>query len=296
VSIPSNPVIYIPGNCTAGQYGLTAAGPCSNTSNTNYRRLLYLADPAKAQYFGGLTNFGDGGNANYNAMLLSLQHRFTKSYTVNANYTWSHCLSEGDASLNGGGTAHIPTNRHADYGSCNSDRAQSVNVSLVARSPEFGNSILKKIAGNWQESTIFTAFTGSPFTVAQGTDNTRTGGGDLPDVVGVTKLDHPTVQQWFNVGAFAVPALGVYGNEGRNTLRGPGAWNTDISLSRSFPISEKGQRLDFRAEAFNVFNHPRFLNPGSGVLPTATMNSPAFGQITSARDPRIMQFALKYIF
>jgi hypothetical protein len=113
--------------------------------------------------------------------------------------------------------------------------------------------------------------------------------------VAATKLDNPTVQQWFNVKAFEVPAPGVYGNEGRNTLRGPGAWNTDIAISRTFPVTE-AQKIDFRAEIFNVFNHARFLNPGSGVLSTATMNSSAFGQITSARDPRIMQFALKYSF
>ena len=307
VTIPSNPAVYIPGNCTAGSYGLTSAGPCSNTSNTNYRRLLYLADSTKAQYFGAVNNFGDGGNANYNSMLLSVQHRFTKTYTVNANYTWSHCLSEGDASLNGGGTARIYYNRHADYGSCNSDRTHAFNTSIVARTPTFSNHVLQKILGNWQESTIFTAFTGSPFTVLQGTDNTRTGGGDLPNVVSTAKLENPTVQQWFNVKAFAAlncptgasapttPDCGVYGNEGRNTLRGPGAWNADIALTRTFPVTE-AQKIDFRAEIFNVFNHARFLNPGSGVLPTATMNSPAFGQITSARDPRIMQFALKYSF
>jgi hypothetical protein len=197
--------------------------------------------------------------------------------------------------LNGGGTARIYYNRHADYGSCNSDRTHAFNTSIVARMPAFSSPILQKLLGNWQASTIFTAFTGSPFTVLQGTDNTRTGGGDRPDVVGPTKLEHPTIQQWFNVKAFEVPALGVYGNEGRNTLRGPGAWNVDIALSRTFPITE-AQKIDLRAEVFNVFNHARFLNPGSGVLPTATMNSPAFGQITSARDPRIMQFALKYSF
>src|SRR6185503_7725291 len=105
--------------------------------------------------------------------------------------------------------------------------------------------------GNWQESTIFTASTGSPFGVLQGTDNTRTGGGDLPDVITDPKLDNPTIQQWFNVKAFAVPAIGVYGNQGKNILRGPGAWNVDIALTRSFPVRE-GQTIDFRGEIFNV--------------------------------------------
>jgi len=296
VSVPANPTVYIPGNCVAGQYGLIAAGPCSNTSNTNFRRLLYIADPAKAQYYSGVNMDNDGGNGNYNGMLLSLKHRFTNSYTVSTNYTWSHCLSEGDSQLNSAGSAHIYYNRHAEYGNCQSDRAQAFNLSLVAKTPTFSSRAMQKILGNWQESTIFTASSGTPFMVSQGTDNTRTGGGDLPNVIASPKLAHPTVQQWFNVNAFAVPAIGVYGNEGRNQLRGPGAWNADIAVSRSFPLTEKGQRIDFRAEVFNVLNHPRFRNPGTGVLPTATMNSPAFGQLTTALDPRIMQFALKYIF
>ncbi len=286
---PLNPTIFIPGNCTAGQYGLTSAGPCSNTSNTNFRRILYLADPTKAQYYAGVGGFGDGGNANYNAMLLSIQHRFTKSYTINSNYTLSHCLTENEVALNGGGSPRIYNNRHNEYGSCLSDRKHAFNTSLVARTPAFSKSWMQTVLGNWQESTIFTASSGSPFTVSQGTDNTRTGGGDLPNVIADARLDNPTIQQWFNVKAFEVPALGVFGNEGRNTLRGPGAWNVDIALTRSFRVGE-GRSIDFRSEIFNLMNHARFGNP------SATMNSPTYGQITSARDPRIMQFALKYLF
>jgi hypothetical protein len=286
---PLNYTVYIPGNCAAGQYGLTAAGPCSNTANTNFRRILYLADPTKAQAYGGVGGFGDGGDANYNALLLSVQHRFTKNYTVNSNYTWSHCLTENEVALNGGGSPRIPTDRHNEYGACLSDRTHAFNTSLVVKTPRFGSNVLQKVFGNWQESTIFTASTGSPFTVAQGTDNTRTGGGDLPNVIANPELDNPTIQQWFNVKAFEVAPIGVYGNEGKNILRGPGAWNMDIALTRSFPIGE-GRSVDFRSEIFNVMNHARFGNP------SATMNSPTFGQITSARDPRIMQFALKYIF
>src|SRR5262249_37538075 len=195
----------------------------------------------------------------YNGMLLSLKHRFTNSYTISTNYTWSHCLSEGDSALNSAGAAHIWYNRHAEYGNCQSDRAQAFNLSLVAKTPTFSNRVMQRIVGNWQESTIFTAASGTPFTVLQGTDNSRTGGGDLPNVIGPAKLDNPTVQQWFNVKAFQALTCatgatggdcGVFGNEGRNQLRGPGAWNADIALSRSFPILER-QRIDFRAEIFN---------------------------------------------
>jgi hypothetical protein len=66
-------------------------------------------------------------------------------------------------------------------------------------------------------------------------------------------------------------------------------WNVDIAVSRSFPFAER-HKIDFRAEAFNLMNHARFGNP------SAAMNSPSYGQILTARDPRIMQFAMKYAF
>ena len=74
-----------------------------------------------------------------------------------------------------------------------------------------------------------------------------------------------------------------------NTILGPGAWNFDLAVSRSFTVVEH-QRIDLRAEAFNLLNHARFGNPSTA------MNSATYGQITTARDPRIMQFALKYVF
>jgi hypothetical protein len=94
---------------------------------------------------------------------------------------------------------------------------------------------------------------------------------------------------WLNRNAFAVPALGTLGNMSPGTIRGPGNWTIDAGLSRSFIITER-QRVEIRAEATNVLNHTSFNNP------TGNRTSSAFGRIQSARDPRIMQFALKYIF
>ena len=192
---PLSPVVYIPGNCVAGQYGLTAAGPCSNTSNVNFRRRLYLADPAKAQYYAAVTSFGDGGNANYNALLLSVQHRFTKNYTLSANHTWSHCLTENEVALNGGASPRIRDNRHNEYGNCLADRTHAFNLSMVGRTPSFSSSLKQKLLGNWQESTIFTAATGTSFTVTQGMDNTRTGAADLPNLVSNPRLSKPTIDR-----------------------------------------------------------------------------------------------------
>jgi hypothetical protein len=97
------------------------------------------------------------------------------------------------------------------------------------------------------------------------------------------------IATWFDTTAFGVNALGTIGSGRRNQLIGPGAWNADYSLFKSFFLREKAE-LQFRGEFFNVFNHTRLNNP------TATVTSTAFGQITSAADPRIVQLALRLRF
>ena len=98
-----------------------------------------------------------------------------------------------------------------------------------------------------------------------------------------------TAGNYLNPAAFTLPALGTLGNMGRNSILGPGTWQFDMALSRTFQIRE-GQRMEFRAEAFNVTNSLHMNDP------VTNFNSNTFGQVTSAKDPRIMQFALKYFF
>ena len=98
-----------------------------------------------------------------------------------------------------------------------------------------------------------------------------------------------SVNNYLNPGAFALPALGTLGNVGVGSIAGPGTWQFDAALSRTFQLRET-QKLEFRAEAFNITNSLRMDNP------TTNLNSNTFGQVTSVKDPRIMQFALKYVF
>jgi hypothetical protein len=97
------------------------------------------------------------------------------------------------------------------------------------------------------------------------------------------------VHAYFNTAAFQNAAPGTFGVTGRNFLTGPSLVNVDFSLFKEFPVHEFG-KVQFRSEFFNLFNHPNFYNPDN------TVGDGTFGQLQSARDPRIMQFALKYLF
>ena len=111
-----------------------------------------------------------------------------------------------------------------------------------------------------------------------------------PNILGESHVDEPTISRWFNTEAFQNPATGALGNAGPSIrLYGPSAWNVDAALWRTFPLRES-LKMDFRLEAFNVFNHARFNNPNT------TINNNNFGKITTAQDPRILQAALKFNF
>ncbi len=108
-------------------------------------------------------------------------------------------------------------------------------------------------------------------------------------VLGDPYGDRGSLTKYLNAAAFAQPALGTLGNSGRNSVEGVGSWQLDAALSRVFRVKET-QRLEFRAEAFNLTNSLIKMDPG------VNLNSNTFGVINSSRDARIMQFALKYVF
>ncbi len=282
----ANPAVYIPGNCTVA--GRVSA--CSTTSNLDQRRELYLANPDVGKYYSSIVQTDGGGNANYNAGLIGIQKRFSNKFSVLANYTLSHCINDadGDQFLDGV-DFQDPHNRKGDRASCGADRRHNINTSTVVSSPKFGTPAMQKIVGGWQLSSIFRIQSGSPLTVTTGRDAALVGGTQRPMLVGNPDLDNPTLTKWFNTDAFLANGPGQYGNAGRNILRGNKSVNFDVGLTRRFEYSER-QRFEVRAEAFNVLNLMRAGNPNT------SLNSTLFGQVTSALDPRIMQFAFKYIF
>ncbi|MGA8540718.1 MAG: carboxypeptidase regulatory-like domain-containing protein [Terriglobales bacterium] len=284
--------VYIPGNCTAGQYGLTATGPCSTVANTNNRLRLVLQNPTWGPYYGALDTPLDEGSGNYNALLLSVRHRFSQHFTLLSNYTWSHCINNGDDQGELETSQFQDSNNpNGDRGNCSSDRRQIFNTSIVAISPKFGQGWTQRLLGDWQFSPIISVASGPWFTVYTGVDNSLTNNMlDRPNVILSNPYANSNATQWLNPAAFIPNPLGTFGDSGRNSLRGPGNVEVDMALSRFFPLGSEARRLEARFEAFNIINHPNL-----GV-PDNTLSDSTFGQIQTASDPRILQFALKFYF
>jgi hypothetical protein len=285
---------------------------CSTTANQEQRRLLSLNYPQYGPLLGFISRVDSGGTANYNGMILSVQRRAARGVTVTANYTYSHCISDAwDASTNSGigGTGWLdPNNRHFSRGNCftaSTDRRQIANISAVASTPRFSNTALRVVGSGWAFSPILRILSGDQMTIVTNQDralSSITAAGtavSTPNGIGSSGqrvnqiLGNPygnkTVRSYLNPNAFALPAMGTLGNVGVASVTGPGYWQLDLGLSRTFQVRE-GQRVEFRAESFNLPNTMRMNDPDT------TLNSNTFGQVLSALDPRIMQFALKYFF
>ncbi|MEO7143685.1 MAG: TonB-dependent receptor [Bryobacteraceae bacterium] len=279
-----NPAVYIPGTC--------AGKPCSTTSNTNQRRVLYLQNPVTGASYASINQADEGSNSHYEAMLLSVQHRFSHNYTVLSNYTYSNCVTDLDFTGELGSSPNsVPFNRGADRGPCDFDVRHVFNTSLVASSSWKGGALASHLLSNWRLAPIIRATSGGTQTVTTGKDNSLTGlNNDRP--LQVLLNPYPANQgphDWINPSAFVPNPLGTFGNVGRDALRAPGVLNFDLALSRVFAIQER-YRLEARFEAFNAINHANFNGPNTNIA------SSTFGTITGTADPRILQFALKLHF
>jgi hypothetical protein len=314
---------------------VTLPGQSTPTTITNEaaRKAAVLTNPTAGPLFGGgLTEDFSNGNATYNGLLVSAQHRLSQHFSVLTNFTWSHCEDQGEIGQDITNAFQNPSNRKGEWGNCAADRRRIFNLSLVALSPKYHDRVMEAVVGNWQASGIFTASSGSYLNVTDGGDLSFSGvGSDRPvevgnpfaagTIAGNPGCTGPTnvklVTSWFNPCAFTAQPYQTFGTLGRDSLLGPGNWNFDAAIWRTFPITERF-KLDFRAEAFNAFNHLQIGNPGTGVYstftecitttpstPTCSPSTPVFtltrststGLITSAaNNPRIMQLALKLTF
>jgi hypothetical protein len=227
------------------------------------------------------------GWATYNALTLRVSRRVTSGLVFDANWTWSHSIddaSDPGATLNEANVPQDVYNMAAEKASSSFDHRQRGVLQFVYSLPG------KKLTG-WQISGDFTAQSGAPFTVNVSTDQANIGAGPAqrPNVSGDQNLGPHTPDQWLNASVFSLPALYTFGNEPRNAAIGPGLAEFDLSMQKSFAIKERAH-LIFRAEGYNLANHPNF------NIPNRTALTPNFGKISSAQDSRQLQFALKLAF
>jgi hypothetical protein len=277
VTTQANRAIYIPG--------------ASTLANTQQRRLLSQLDPVNGALVATLPQVDDGGTAGYNGLLVSINHRLSRHVSLLANYTWSHCISDTDIiSEIVAATYQNPNNRRGDHGNCQTDIRHIFNLSALLQSPEFKGTWTRRVFSGWELSPIITKRSGYWISVVTGTDTSLTAVGlDRPNIVGDVHAVTQNIDHWFNKAAFQANGPGTYGNAGRSIIQGPGAFTFDTALIRRFRLRERMQ-LEFRAEAFNILNHPVFGNPSISL---ADAN---IGRILVANDPRILQGAFRFVF
>ena len=336
---PFDNAVFIPGVWGAngtGCAGIVTTGPasvfllkasnyaagsnCSQTTNQNARFALTIANPAQGNQYqgggGGSTLVGDYGTANYNGLITTVQHRLSSSFSLLANWTWSHCLNESDAGGDvTGSSVSSPNTPRLDYGPCGSDYRHIENVVLVTTSHFALPRLVGALVNNWEFAPKVQLLSGAPFNVTAGQDNSLIDNNSLdrPNLVpGVPiyaraafqKVNTEAAREYLNPAAFqqvtascatpvsaaTCPNLGTQGNISRNAFRGIPAYNVDAQISRIFPVYER-LAMTLRLEAFNLLNHPNFGNPATNLNTTTT-----FGQVSSSNAARVFQGSVKVIF
>ena len=287
-----NPGVYIPGSCTLQ----TPTGPqffavCSTNATTDLRRKLTMANYDTGKFLGAVDEHTALGTQKYNGLLLGVQRRLADGVSVSANYTLSKCMGHPNQVLPNVNSGYVnPDDIDYDYGACDADRRHLFNLTASVETPQFENAAVRAVASNWRLSGIFRAYSGSPFSVTVTTDPARTGiGGQRASQVSDDPYGAKTLNDYLNTAAFVSPAVGTLGDQERNAVYGPGQRTIDLSLVRSFRFNGT-HRIEARIESFNALNWFQWNNPVSNF------NNVQFGRITSAGDPRIMQFAVKYQF
>lgn len=226
------------------------------------------------------------------------------SVSLNANYTWSHCIGLPLITLLNPGANYIhqanqnigPADRNLDVGDCAQDRRQVANITLVAQTPRFENRLARRLGSGWTFSSTVVARAGDPLTVVTGAvPDPATGfagnppGTQRPNQVLVNTNSLTQTQScgspgsycisWLNPAAFQSPALGTFGNLGSQDILGPGFWEWDQAVSRQFSVTER-QKVEIRVEIFNPTNSLRLGNPA-----ISTGASTTFGQIRNDATP-----------
>ncbi len=260
--------------------------------------------------FAGIYQLEASASSNYNSLQTVYRQRLSHGITLFASHVWSHSIddaSNGICSCTAG--VSLPQNSfdtRAEKAASSFDQRQRFTFNFVydlSALPLLLNRWPARLTAGWQLSGIYTVSSGIPITpfwngaAPSGSGETSN---DRPNLTGNPNDGPKRREAWFNTAAFAAAPKGTFGNAGRNTVIGPRANVLDFSVMKSTRIQERAN-LQFRAEFFNLLNHPNF------ALPNVTVNSSAFGSVTNTPDvaggnpfsdggPRFVQLALKLIF
>jgi hypothetical protein len=234
----------------------------------------------------------------YHSGQLKVTQRFHNGLQLLGSYTYGKALDYGGSAASGGGAVGNPqtvTNLQAGHGPAGFDVRHRAVISGVYELPWgpgrrwASDGLLGAVVGGWQVAGIATFTTGRPFTVFMQT-GVNNGAPSWPNRIGSGKQDEPSVDLWYNPRDFVAPPANTYGDSGRGILYGPGHINFDTSLSKRFTVIGRSN-VEFRWDAFNLFNHPGF------GFPNQNFDSPTAGRITTTVvDNRSMQFSLKFNF
>jgi len=297
------------------------------------------------QPFGDVIENRNSGANSYNGLQIDVEKRpspggdgLLKHITVLANYTFSKAMEYGLSSNGGitdvgsskgsGMSFYDPRQPAFETGRADYDHTHRFVISYVWNLPRMAhsNGVVRNIIGGWDWTGLYTVTTGDAMTILSGKDQSQTGlGADRADFIGTSgqfggvvppnqrRQCPSTVKHcvpWLNDAVFAQPALGTYGNAGKNTFRGPTLWNVDTGLLKSFyPMpSHENWNFQFRAEFFDLLNHPQFADPnltfsnspvvgGNGSFGNIRSTvGVAAGNLAGSADSRIIQLALKMQF
>jgi Carboxypeptidase regulatory-like domain/TonB-dependent Receptor Plug Domain len=321
-AISSDDCSSISGTAASGYTGTVNGNPVSGTVATHLAIACGVsADPSRPFYgISGITHNWNIGQSTYDALQVGVS-RYFGHLNGSLAYTYGHSIDDGS---DGSATEIVNAyNPQGSLASSNFDERHVVELSLVYDLPFFSQpGIMHTLLGGWQVSDLTTFQSGMPFSIVntQNADNSGTGNSvsnndtslvvastgsvqSYPDIVGPihgpVALKHPAGApgpRLFNSDAFAAPQGLTYGNAGRNVLNIPHRTNFDMGLFKNFPIRE-AMSFEFRAEAFNIFNHTQFSQvDNSSCYGAANCSSSTFLTATAAHNPRILQLAAKFVF
>lgn len=230
---------------------------------------------------------------------MAANRRLTKDVQAQLAYTFSRCIDDGGfpiGSLNGGDSPTAYENpylRSVDRGLCFFNVKHALRINAMYVLPFHGN----RLVSGWQLSGIASATSGYPFSISTGYDRVgyASTGTPRPNYVSGCQVQEGTVNHWFNPACFSLQAAGTLGDVGRDTVIGPNSVDVDMALLKDTNINERF-RVQFRAELFNILNHPSYGLPNASIFTASGLN-PTAGQITTiAGTSRQVQFGLKLIF